>query len=97
MVEWSRIEDATGAPLDFVVELDVAGRSVPITARCRSGVNFTVLDGAEFGLGTDVDSPDRYLLTCMFVDWTCNGEHGMGYLDRGALIRLLRDESSADA
>ena len=96
MVEWSRIEDATGAPLDFVVDLDAAGKSVPITARCRGGMNFTVLDGAEFGLGTDVGSPDRYLLTCMFVDLTCNGERGMGYIDRGALIRLLGVRSDGD-
>jgi hypothetical protein len=89
LVNWSRLENAVGAPLEFALTLDLGVEKRVITGRCTSGINFTVLDGAEFGLGTDLSSPDRYVLTCLFTEWDCDGEQGLGYVDRGALIGLL--------
>jgi hypothetical protein len=93
MKNWARLEESTGEPHEFVLELDIDGRQVSMTGRTRAGMNFTVVDGAEFSLGTDLDHPERYVLSCLFVDWSCDGERGIGYLDRGALSSLLRRQS----
>ena len=93
MTSWARLEQAAGDPHEFVLEMEADGRQVSMTGRTRPGMNFTVVDGAEFALGTDFDHPDRYVLSCLFVDWTCDGERGIGYLDRGALSSLLRRQS----
>lgn len=92
ILHWPDLATATAEPHQFTVDLDVDGRLVVLEGRVRAGMNFTVADGAEFCLGTDHARPDRYFLTNFFVDWTCDGERGIGYLDRGALIRLLTQE-----
>ncbi len=94
MVRWTDLTAFNCEPTAITVELDVQGRQVVIDGRIRHGMNFTVADGAEFCMGTDLARPDRYFLTNFFVDWTCNGEHGIGYLDRGALISLLTQGQS---
>ncbi|MFC9359127.1 hypothetical protein ACFTZB_21480 [Rhodococcus sp. NPDC057014] len=94
MVRWTDLTAVNCEPTAITVELDVHGRQVVIDGRIRHGMNFTVADGAEFCMGTDLARPDRYFLTNFFVDWTCNGEQGIGYLDRGALISLLTQGQS---
>lgn len=91
MVRWSNLDSARGEPLLVTLDLDIEGTRKAIEGRIRNGMTYTVVDGAEFALGTDIRNPDRYMLTNLFVDWTCEGEDGIGYLDRGALIRLLRE------
>jgi hypothetical protein len=92
MIRWNHLESPRGDPYQFSLEMDVSGRSIVIDGSVRAGMNFTVVDGAEFCLGTDLTRPDRYVLTNLFVDWTCDGERGIGYLDRGALIELFGEE-----
>lgn len=89
MVRWNDLTAFDSKPALVTVELDVQGKQVVIEGQIRHGMNFTVADGAEFCMGTDLARPDRYFLTNFFVDWTSNGEKGIGYLDRGALISLL--------
>jgi hypothetical protein len=89
MVQWSGLDSACGDPREVAVELDVEGARMVIEGRIRSGMAFTMVDGAEFSMGTDFRNPDRYMLTNLFCDWTCDGEAGIGYLDRGALIGML--------
>ncbi|MEV6340499.1 hypothetical protein AB0M12_37980 [Nocardia vinacea] len=92
MVRWSNLDKSDGEPRLVTVELDIDGTRKILEGRIRHGMTFTVVDGAEFAMGTDLRSPDRYMLTNLFIDWTCDGEAGIGYLDRGALIRLLQKE-----
>ncbi|MGQ4618957.1 hypothetical protein [Nocardia sp. R7R-8] len=92
MTDWPGLTTAAGDPADFTVELRTGERIVALRGRLRGGMSFTVTDGAEFCLGTDLERPDRYFLTNYFIDWTCEGERGIGYLDRGALIQLLDEE-----
>ncbi|WP_280424697.1 hypothetical protein [Nocardia carnea] len=89
MIRWTDLTAVDGEPKTVTLELNVRGRRVVIDGRIRHGMNFTVADGAEFCMGTDLAHPDRYFLTNLFIDWTCDGESGIGYLDRGALISLL--------
>ena len=93
MLRWTDLDSASGEPLLVTLQLDVEGTKKTIEGRIRQGMAFTVVDGAEFAMGTDLRSPDRYMLTNLFVDWKCDGETGIGYLDRGALIRLLLEKS----
>ena len=94
MIRWTDLTAVNREPTAITVELDVQGRQIVIEGRIRHGMNFTVADGAEFCMGTDLARPDRYFLTNFFVDWTCDGEPGIGYLDRGALISLLTQGQS---
>jgi hypothetical protein len=90
MTDWSRLANAAGDPMTIALEMNVDGEGpMTIEGKVRSGMNFTVVNGAEFCMGTDLAHDDRYMLTNLFVDWTCAGERGIGYLDRGALIGLL--------
>ncbi|HJQ45385.1 MAG TPA: hypothetical protein VJ870_03530, partial [Amycolatopsis sp.] len=94
MLRWSNLDSAGGEPLLVTLELDIEGTRRTIEGRIRNGMTFTVVDGAEFAMGTDLRNPDRYMLTNLFIDWTCDGETGIGYLDRGALIQLLSEDSN---
>jgi hypothetical protein len=89
LVSWSSLDSASGEPRQVSFELDVQGSPMVVTGHIRTGMAFTVVDGAEFAMGTDFRKPDRYMLTNLFCDWTCDGEAGIGYLDRGALIEML--------
>lgn len=95
MAYWTPLSSVRCDPKDVTVRLNVQDELLTIEGRVRNGMNFTVADGAEFCMGTDHSKPDRYFLTNFFVDWTCNGERGIGYLDRGSLIRLLCEEGQA--
>ncbi|WP_280426863.1 hypothetical protein [Nocardia carnea] len=92
MIDWPGLTSAIGDPAEFSVELRTANRTLNLQGRLRGGMSFTVVDGAEFCLGTDLERPERYFLTNYFVDWFCDGERGVGYLDRGSLIQLLNEE-----
>jgi hypothetical protein len=93
MVRWTDLESSDGEPRLIELELEVEGETRLIEGRIRTGMAFTVVDGAEFAMGTDLATPDRYMLTNLFCDWICAGESGIGYLDRGTLISLLRRPS----
>ena len=67
MSDWSILDNGRGDPLDVTVRLSGASGDVVIDGKIHGGMSFTVIDGAEFCLGTDMTSPDRYMLTNLFA------------------------------
>lgn len=71
----------------FTLESDLGVRHVE--ALCTAGMNWSVVGPAEFAMGTNYGEPTSYMLTQYFADLRCEGRSGLGFVDRGLLIRNL--------
>jgi hypothetical protein len=66
------------------------GRERRIQARCTQGVNWFCPGLSEWCVGTDLSDPRNYQWAMAFAEFTCESERGLGFVDRGAMAKLLK-------
>ena len=64
-------------------------RQRTIRIRCTEGVNWFSPGLSEWCLGSDLSHPRNYNWAMCFAEFECDGERGLGFVDRGAAAELL--------
>lgn len=89
--EWSKLTAAGPQPRAFPMALRRAdGRLYRINVTCDNGINWTGVGRTEWCIGTDRSDPANYLFNQHFAVFECEGERGLGFVDRGARLSMLK-------
>jgi hypothetical protein len=87
-----RAELSTTAPTPRQFEVLVRTedeRQRRLKISCTQGVNWFCPGASEWCVGADLSDPLNYHWAMSFAEFECDGEPGLGFVDRGALARLL--------
>jgi hypothetical protein len=78
-------------PREYVVVVRTEDkRERTLHVRCTQTVNWFSPGLTEWCLGADLSDPHYYNWSMSFAEFDCDGERGIGFIDRGALAGLLK-------
>jgi hypothetical protein len=73
---------------EVVVAVDGGGERT-LKVRCTQNINWFSAGPMEWCVGADLNTPDQYNWSMAFADFECDGERGLGFVDRGASASLM--------
>ncbi|HKY86977.1 MAG TPA: hypothetical protein VJL90_09475 [Pseudorhodoplanes sp.] len=88
--KWSDIQVSAPVPNDYEMVINCEGERLAMNVSCKNGINWFGPGRTEWAIGTDLSDPNSYLYTHYFGEFECNGEKGIGFVDRGARASLLK-------
>jgi hypothetical protein len=91
LTKWHDLPTTAPAPREFdIVMADGGGRERVVHVACTGGVNWTGVGPTEWCVGTDRSNPRNFIFTHYFANYQCEGEKGLGFVDRGGRAALLK-------
>jgi len=89
--DWARLTSTLADPTDFTINLRADNSTVrTVNIHCTNGMNFTGVGPSEWCLGADLTNPNSYVWAMYFAELECDGERGLGFVDRSTRARNLQ-------